>query len=623
MRCFPLLLAIALLLPGAAGADGPAVTVQKVYPEKLLYHPGDQITATVTLANSAATDQAVTLRCTALSQVAAARPLGEQPVTVPAGKTAEAKLTFAAAPFRYGVALLAEAVQNGQVLSSASEAFQVIPPDQVNRVGFHCGFAGPSGYYQTTQDTPDCLDRAIPLSAQLMREHYINTAEFFGWAPDDFHYLTPTQAEWFDGAGQYHNTLKGTQRAIAEMHQRGIKAVFYVWGNGASGPMGREIARQHPEWLARNKDGGLVSNFDVGFIDNWDQLSLANRQQHFTQFNFNMYDPAAARFHAEGVVAVTKALGFDGYRYDAAVGLDWPKDWVDYTGGPLGRGEDEDALSARNVKIVYDLIHAQFPNFIYQHNITFPGGAFRKMDEYYKAWATRGCAMMSEVPREDFDKTNPFHQYAALRDHTTEQADAARKYGSSCYIFPSSPWMISPLDLVYHDVLIHAGGSHLWFALWDSEAKGYDYPAKSAALKPYRKFATRYSALLWDDQLTRVADPQGLVAVTAPREIWWDQYVYQRDLGGGKLQYVVHLVNPPPGPAVGLQGLAPSPPQENVKVALTLPAGVKFTRATLLNAPDLTAQPVQPTLEPPTLTVTVPSVAIWSTVIFDCEGGAQ
>jgi hypothetical protein len=334
-----------------------------------------------------------------------------------------------------------------------------------------------------------------------------------------------------------------------------------------------------------------------------------------------MYDPAAARFHAEGVVDVTRALGFDGYRYDASVALDWPKDWVSYKGGPLGFGEDEEALSARNVKIVYDIIHGAFPNFIFQHNITYPGGAFRKMDKYYIAWAERGCAMMSEVPREDFDRTNPFHQYAALRDHITEQADAARKYGGSCYIFPSSPWMISALDLVYHDVLIHAGGSHLWFALWDNTDKRY--AEHSALIRPYRKFETRYSALFWDKALTRVADPKGLVEVKSPKEVWWDQYVYRRDRGGGKMEYLVHLVNPPPGPTVGLQGLAPSAPVEGVEVSFTPPAGARLTGAFLLNAPDLTAQAGEPAVEAGKVTVSVPSVAVWSTVVFECEGGAK
>ena len=613
----PLLVLAALLLAAAAGADGPAVTVQKVYPDKLLYTPAEQVRATITLATSAATDQAVTLRCTAVSQVAQAKPLGEQPVTVPAGKTADATVTFPAAAFRYGVELLAEVVQGGQVVARGSEAFQVAPADEVNRVGFHGGYAGPPGYGQVIQDTPDCLDRAIPLGAQLMREHYINIAEFFGWAPEAFHYLAPTQAEWWDGSGVYHNTLKSTVRALAEFHQRGIKGVAYVWGNGASGPLGREIARQHPEWMVHNKDGGLEANFDVGFLDNWNKMTLANHGHTFTQFNFDMYDPAAAKFHAEGLIALVKALPFDGCRYDAAVGLDWPKDWVDYRGGPLGRGEDEDALSARNVKIVYDTVHAACPDFIFQHNIDYPGGSFRKMDQYYIAWASRGCAMQSEPPREDFDKANPFHAYAALRDHITEQADAARKYGGSCYIFPSSPWMIAPLDELYHDVLIHAGGAHLWFALWDSSDKRFTEHA--ALIRPYRKFETRYSALLWDKTLTRVADPKTLVEVTASQPLWWEPYVYQRDLGGGKLEYVVHLVNPPPGPTVCLQGLAPTPPVAGAQVALTLPPGTTCTRALLLNAPDLTAQPVQPTPAGPRLTVTVPSVAVWSTVVFDCQ----
>jgi hypothetical protein len=604
---------IALLLAAGAGAQGPAVTVQQVYPDKILYAPDEQITATVTLANQGATDQAVTVRCTAYAQVAEARPLGEQAITVPAGKSAAATVTFPAGDYRYGVELVAEVVQNGQVLARGSAAFQVAPRDQVNRVGFHGGYAGPPGYSQITQDTPDCLDRAIPLGAELMRQHYINIAEFFGWAPEAFHDLAPTQPEWWDGSGVYHNTLKATVRSLAEFHQRGIKGVAYVWGNGASGPPGREIAREHPEWLARNPDGGLEASFDVGFLDNWNKMTMANHGHTFTQFNFDMYDPAAAKFHAEGLVGLLRALPFDGCRYDAAVGLDWPEEWVDYTGGPLGRGEDEDALSARNVKIVYDIVHGAFPNFIFQHNIEYPGGSFRKMDQYYIAWASRGCAMQCENPREDFDN-------AALRDYITVQADASRKYGASCYIFPSSPWMIAPLDVVYHDVLTHAGGAHLWFALWDSSDKRF--AEHSALVIPYRKFETRYSALLWDEKLRRVAAPTGLIDVTAPQELWWNQYVYRRDLGAGRVEYLVHLVNPPPGPTVCLQGLAPTEPVQNAQVTLTLPAGTKFTRAFLLNAPDLAAQPVQPVLDAPKLTVTVPSVAIWSTVIFDCQEGA-
>ena len=464
MKYCSLLCALLLLAPLAARADGPTVTVEKVYPQKILYAPDEKISATITLSNHTATDQAVTVRCTALSQVADATPLGELSVTVPAGKQADATLSFPAAAYRFGVELVAEAVQGGQVLARASDALQVAPPTDTNRVGIEGGWSGPPRYATRGVDTPDCLDVAIPAGAQDVRNHYINLVEFYGWPPEHFHYLTPTTPEWFDGLQQYHWTLLGTQRSIQELHQRGVKAVFYVFGNYTSGPQGRELIRRHPDWALRSADGGLCGSFDVGFLDAWPQMTLANVHQSGNLWSIDTWDPQTMQFHADGVVAVTKALDWDGFRYDAAVSLDQPLGTVNYLGQPLGRGQDEDQISARNVKIVYDTIHAAFPNFVFQHNIEFPGGAFRKMDEYYQAWASRGCAMMSEPPREDYAAANPFHKWTALRDHITEQADAARKYGGSCYIFPSSPWMLAPLDVVYHEILTYAGGAHVWFA---------------------------------------------------------------------------------------------------------------------------------------------------------------
>ena len=251
------LIALMALLLGLAVAQAPGgqpavVKLLSVQSTKVLYDVGEPIAGSVVVKNVTASSVTVTVRAWLAWELEAASKPMEVKLAIAPGKDATATFNFAHSPARYGHALKAQVLLNGQVVAAGEDYFNVC--DNYWNVALISGIGPGSG-----------LD---PGNIARMRNDYYNCFEIMFWAPDDFLGLTPDTDAWWSGQARYAEAktgvvdfphwgkVYGLKEGIALAHSYGIKAVTYAKLTGG-GTYGTEMARRHPEMVWQN--GGTLS----------------------------------------------------------------------------------------------------------------------------------------------------------------------------------------------------------------------------------------------------------------------------------------------------------------------------------------------------------------------------
>jgi len=588
---------------GQAVLAAPMIQLLSAQPEKLLYDVGEPIRGVVTVKNTAKEPQVVQVRAWLEWQIDLRSAPQATRLTLAPGQTATASFTWKKVPEQFGYAFKADVAQNGQILASGEDYFQV--SDNYWKVSLICAL----GSRQKT-----------PASIENMRKAYYNGHEVFFWAPDDFLGLTPKENSWYSGQARYWGAKEGVvhfpegdayglKDIIALGHRYGIKAITYAKLTGG-GPTGFEAARRRPE-IVWNSEGVLSLDPDAESLARWDDRTLHEGQlpSSWLPVDYNMNDPKVVQIGIKALADSAEMFGWDGARWDGNFSA--RAEIYDLDGKLVERltPEQRDARTAENMQNTKTFISARHPTYVYGYN--YMNGPFANtliaQPRETRELCRGGGLLMNEYIRGAADVNHILHRWRTYAETLVNETESVKRLGgylgAILDINPNGPNGTDGDDQ-YKSVFTYAAGAHPYYAhLWGA-------------------FMTRYGGFCWDPALQQLSLPATTVNVAG--NVWWDKWVFTRTLSPRHQQVIVHLINPPT--AVGVGDQKTLPPAQKAVVVYYYPAshpGFQVQRVTQLTVGKL-ASDTLPLHKPlGVVQVTVPEVALWNILVFDLVKGGR
>ncbi len=530
-------------------AASTSLAVERVWPEKVHVYPGEPNPVEVTVRNFGSRPETAVVRMEIRSGLDEAGAPMEAQVEVPAGGTAKHRFDWTAGQREYGHEARASVLVGGKAGHSESEYFSVGNPvwkTAVQGSGF-ITWAGREGDFED--------------HVESNRRKYVNVEEAFSWQPSSWTDLNPTTEDWWTGQDDFHNTMKGLQEWMSRSHGHGIKMITYSWPT-ASGPAGMEWGRKHPDLISHDRIG-LSSEFhdieDIRLSEFTYRNPLYNRL-HYGVWNglgINRGYLETIDLGAGEIVKSAKNFGWDGVRFDkppgwsamdaADVHEEFERMGVtkkmeallpEYYGVKTGSW-NEAAISIRNVRWFRHRFQEEVGgHFAMSYNFEVEVDANGKPThplDFFHECCQQGGQIMCESIRQS-------SSWAAYRKKAMQQAELARQNGGHHTLFP--PGIGPDWTRSFAAIFTFATGSHPYG----------DYGWGPALAGAYTQFMTRYGEYCWDRALAPVSAEKSGVSVKSESPLMWEDYTRQRDLPGGSVQTVVHLISPPPVDAINPAG---------------------------------------------------------------------
>jgi hypothetical protein len=580
------------------------LAVEKVWPEKVHVYPGEPNPVEVTARNY--TDQAAEalVRLEMRTGLDEAVPVGEEPIRIPARSAAQARFPWTSGAREFGHEAVATVIADGKPVHSASEYFSVSTPvwkTAIQGSGFITWYGREKQFPQHVEDN---------------RRAYVNVEEAFSWQPSSWTDLNPATETWFTGQNSFHNSLSGLRDWLGRSHRHGIKMITYSWAS-ASGRPGFEFGRRFPEILCRDQGG--LAQIDLedlnlqAYTHTRPELWRYQSGQWLSNF-INLGLLRAIDHHAREVIRSSKNFGWDGLRFDYPPGWspmgttdvhrefellgvqDLMKQLLpEYYGSkdPVWPGE---AISKRNVRYFRHV----FTKEISEHfALSYNAGGLEPVDKDKAWWLREMCQGGGQVMNEAIRNIGFIPAYA---DVAWWHSEAARQAGGYSCLFLAER-STSPLAAAYSAVFTFASGSHPYLNYgWLGPMPG-----------EYSKFMTRYGEYCWDLALAPAAPDKAGVSVESKTPVLWERYLRQRQTGD-ILQTVVHLISPPeqsPEKAALLCQV-----ERICDVTVRKQCRSEPTVWLLTAEPELTAARLQPERGENGYSVTVPSVCLWTMLVW-------
>jgi len=572
-----------------AAADGVAiaargsVAITALSVDKIRYRPGE--TATVSVAVRNYSRQACTLRAeTVLVQgLDATIPVDERSVSLESG----ALVTFEARSPKFerewGYAARCRLFEGETLVAVKSEYFTV----------HHNMWAVMMPGRGAAQFTAHITPESARASALRNKRRYRNWVESGFWAPDEFGDFTPDTEKWWGGQGNYYGSVSGTKVHIKEGHKVGISFAVYanIWGG--DGPPAFEMIRRRPDW-------GHASTFNVEWLERWDRNPMGTGSGRspmhvwpITVMHHGSTDEPA-RHHGRELIGTHRMLGWDAVRYDSHAISDH---------------------NARVVGIVKEVVHAEVPEFQFGYNSSVPNRD-PSLTNAFRAQCEDGGLIMEEGIRQFGGGGMSYTggaTYKAFAERILAFKEEAREHGGHFTAIGMDKCF--PNDLVYQYIFWFAANTHMCYDWLDTSVANYP------------QFATRFAGLLWDHAVTSVAAPAAAIDVgEAADKLWlWERYVHQRDLGDGRRQLILHLINAPAETILYTSDdCKVPPPLADLPVTVKLPGAATVRGVWFLTAePKLTQQPIEHTTDVRSLSFVVPRVRFWSVAVADLENAGE
>lgn len=647
-----LVLLFAVLELAANAAFAATVDIHRVIPSKILYQLKEEAAAEVVLQNATDAEQKGTLKLVEEWGVNENRALGAQEVTLAARESKTARLSWKNTATMYGRAVRAEFWQNNAAISVRRE-FYSVANDWWRVAILNGGSNCPEElrklleYYHVPSMEKYLKPGARPLDIEETGPFltYGNFTHWFAWAPSDFGALTPQEKEWYSGQGRYHMVKETIFKDIATARRWGLRCSAYT-ANYPGGPAGFEFARQHPEWILRTDTGAFgtadmpVSPFDMA-------KPLTERPEPWCAVNVDGYWPEGIAYGAQELAASSKMFGWDAwyfdYHYVMMPGWSWD-------GQKTPHGQDPDQLSARNVRLVRDVVRKEFPRtWFWQNGGCQFGGRFDQ-----GLWSNHGgkagrLAMLEDPQNGTLmefqgcqlaDPNNGMHHWRTLFEVFLEErnmrmakkleADISGTVEMTGYMFNAefSAQMSKEEWLATRDewtVANHFGAQLL-------ATKIHPCFISSWSFRPITQFMTRYSAFLWDPAIKYWKEACREISVDALREVWWEDAVYVRETGKTK-DYYIHLINAPEQEAANMKANRDPPAADDVEISfksIKNPTGIQAWALRPYDYGSPRQEPVATVLKPEivegSLVLEVPAFRYYTLVVVregKAEGGRR
>jgi len=598
-----------------------AVRITYLLPDKIIYYCREPVRFDLSITNYSRDRFSGRLSLAVFSDLERKRQLAARNVTIAPSNTESISVKWKAPEEEFGYEVRASLYDGaGQMVHERREYFSVA--DNLWKVAM----TGPqiSGGVPFTPSivvNPDRFEvnpEGDIKAGLATRRHYVNWREFYAWAPSDFFNLAPDCGEddiWWSGTGPYMYSKRKLRSMIEGYHANGIRVVTYAQPF-AMGTACVPYIRRHPEWFAYGATGNVAGQFIV------DELCRLRGPGHDDLTRKPIYNWASATlnlarldvvdFGLQQVVKSAQMFGWDGVR--------WDNTWYlvqgglrDITGKPLASYGDPQQLTVRNVKRMEEVFRKELgPRFVWGANWEYG----RHRDAFPDAWdemARSGGLMMHESHRKAYDRRHPLHRWEDFVAQIDREVRHTAGLGGHHLTIGFDEQHNA--DQLYLQILTFALRSHPYshqYHLASEEVPGN-----------YARFMTRYSALIWDvAHLTPIEDPERLFSVKAPHPLWWKRFVCRRLTPDGRVQYIVHLVNPPLSEAIyeGPPAAVPAP-CEDVRIAIRPPAGESVGKVVALTAePKMSAGPVPVTTAGDRTIATLRKVRYWTVLVFEMEG---
>ena len=548
--------------------------------DKIRYDPGEKPIVSLAVRNYAARARTVVVRTVLVHDLDTVIPVDERTLEMAAGGRSEFTCTGPALEGKWGYAVRCQLLEGDQAVAQRREYFTV--HDNMWAVLM-------SGSMPAQFTAHITRERAVA-KARRNKARYRTWVESGFWAPDEFGDFTPDSENWWGGQGCYYGGVTGTKVMIEEGHKVGITFAVYsnIWGG--DGPPAFEMVRRRPDW-------GHPSTFNVEWFERWDRNTMGRgggpMPMHVWPITIIHHGGAdePARHHGRELIATHRMFGWDAVRYDSHAISD---------------------RNARVVGIVKEVVRAELPRFQFGYNSSVPQGN-KRLTEAFRAECEGAGGIMEEGIRQFGGGGMSYRggaTYEVFARRILSFKEEARRHGGHFMAIGTDEQY--PNDLLYQYIFWFAANTHMCYDWQDS------------LVANYAQFATRFAGLLWDLNVTTVPNPEKWVIVGKAADfLWlWKDYVHQRDLGGGRRQLIIHLINAPLEKVLYTHDdCKVPPPRENIHLDVALPDGAKVRGLWLLTPEyELTQSKLGWEVEETGgITFAVPRLRFWSTVVVDME----
>jgi len=562
---------------GTLGAGQKPVTIVTARPNKLLYRNHEPVRIQIEVRNNTGEPQEGTLACYILSEINRQRQVLKRTLELQPGEGKAVAASWNPGAEEYGFETLATWEQDGKPIEQNGEVFQVADywPKVCIKTQTQEGF-GPPG--------------PLVASIESARDFYFNLVEFYEWAP--YHGdLTPESGYYLSDNHGFLKSVPNMKAAIERAHQYGMKVQMYsefTWLSYA-------VARQHPEFVLYNEYG--QPRAPRRFIRPREYLSaMEERYDAFLRWDWNgPHRTEAADHYAREMVESIGLFGWDSIMCDSC----------DVT-------DDVLALISRQVR-------AKYPRFVFHAN---SGAPLRRKELQIILFEAGRWWIMPLTSRPNPQGIDTFHRVIQW----------VRRFRRA----EKNVFMVGPLRSGGHAqtfckmlAAIFASGQH-------ARISDNGWPD---LMRDYLRFASRYSAYIWHDDLERIPPGKYDIALSDMENFIWQgpfmtvsaysqhshhphlrtfvpppdyfdltrgfEDVYERTLADGSTQLVIHLLNVQPEPKPQI-------------VTLRLPEGASLGSAHALSPDwDNQAKSMSPRVEGSRVVLRPPEVENWAILVLD------
>ncbi|MCL5408985.1 MAG: hypothetical protein M1135_03080 [Candidatus Omnitrophica bacterium] len=579
MSCI-LLSLIVFISVSVYAADSLKVTV---YPEKIVYKPGETANIKVNITNSAAAAKTAKVSLMILWGINETSSLTPQTLSIPGKGMATAQFFWPVPKnHEWGHEALAVVTDKNGAQTTGYEYFTVGNDPWI------------LGHYITLFDLQGAKKSGAIDNSILpeFRNHYITTIESYNTLPSSFGGMVPKTDIYYaaEDGGWTREGRRDWQYLVKQAHKMGMAVVVCVQ-DWAAGPVGFDFVRKHPDWVTYGKDGRPANAwFDLATLE----LHRKNPQAGppncggAIPMNFLNTNQQVGDYWIKNLINSVKMFGWDGFRSD---GIPVVVNGYDYKG--ILHETNTDKATAKFWEKIRRKLLEHFPHFLFGWNSEI--GGFPPPPTYGPKTVDAQFPESYEL-FENFNSaaqpSSPFHPWKKAVYYMENEVAAVR---DKHHGYPHVGWMPSNR---YLEAIASACGEHVdtWTYL------------------DYRRFEFRYSEFLWDNALHFVRPADSIVTVDGPARVWWKKFVQSEDLPGKGRYVIVNLVNMPKTNDDAWADRPPSP-AANVKVYFK-PIDGKTPKKIGVFSPDTPGYVVTVNTSG-NGAIVIPEVKIWTMVVAD------